>query len=575
VTAIEPRLRRHRIAAAVAVVAALAVSLLAWLGYVAVREWQQSVSVLAERGAEEASEVLLTGMTRDMRAVQRSVLASPALDPFALRPPFEVVNVVAGAFGRYRYPEAFFLWRSEAPRGGMFMYRRDRPPPWAKPVADRNQFPLTVESNPPGLHPLVDRVRIDARNGRRFSVFETSIAGVPHQVVARLFYRDELALELDAVLGFVVNLDWVREHYFAELLREDVWTRGARADVLLAIVDERDRAVTSTAPASVAGPVPTAHRSFPLMFFNPELIAADPPSDLSRHAWRLLATVRNDSSLVAAQSAGSWMLLLQAIAAAALAIGLALTMRASRASIRLAHLQAEFVASVTHEFKTPISTIQAAGASLAAGRISDADAQQEYAGYIVQESQRLARLVDNLLAFSKITDSTVRPHPEPIALGVLINESLHRFRPQFVERQFAVHAEVPADLPPIPGDRAALELMLDNLIDNVIRHSRKARDLRLAAFERDGHVVLEIADRGGGIAEDEVELVTRKFYRGRRAGDGGTGLGLSIVERIAADHAGTLAIRSEPNVGTTVTITLPTMRQRQAHDSPSLAAPAS
>jgi hypothetical protein len=368
VTAIEPLLLRHRIAVAVAVVAAVSVSLLAWLGYVAVREWQQSVSVLAERGAEEASEVLLTGVTRDMRAVQRSVLASPALDAFALRPPFEVVNVVAGAFGRYRYPESFFLWRTEAPNGGMFMYRRDRPPPWAKPVADRNQFPLTVESNPPGLRPLVDRVRIDARNGRRFSVFETSIAGVPYQVVARLFYRDELALELDAVLGFVVNLDWVRQHYFAELLREDIWTRGARADVLLAIEDERDQLVTSTAPASVANSTPSAQRSFPLMFFNPELIAADPPADLPRHFWNLSATVRNDSSLVAAQSAGSRMLTLQAIAAAALVIGLALTMRASRARIRLADLQSDFVSSVTHEFKTPISTIQAAGASLAAGR---------------------------------------------------------------------------------------------------------------------------------------------------------------------------------------------------------------
>jgi signal transduction histidine kinase len=575
VTALEPLLRRHRIAAAVAVLAALAVSLLAWLGYVAVREWQQSVSVLAERGAEEASEVLLTGMTRDMRAVQRSVLASPALDPFALRPPFEVVNVVAGAFGRYRYPESFFLWRSEAPGGGMFMYRRDRPPPWAKPVADRNQFPLTVESNPPGIRPLLDRVRVDARNGRRFSVFETSIAGVPYQVVARIFYRDELALELDAVLGFVVNLDWVRQHYFAELLREDVWTRGARADVLLAIVDERKRQVTSTGPGSIAGPVPSAQRTFPLMFFNPELVAADPPADLPRYTWNLLATVRTDSSLVAAQSAGSRMLILQAIAAAALAIGLALTMRASRASIRLANLQAEFVSSVTHEFKTPISTIQAAAASLAAGRTSGADTLREYAGFIVQEAQRLTRLVDNLLAFSKITDSTVRPQLEAVSLDVLVNESLHRFRPQFVERQFAVHADIPADLPPIPGDRAALELMLDNLIDNVIRHSRNARELRLTAFERDHHVVLEVADRGGGIAEDEVELVTRKFYRGRRAGDGGTGLGLSIVERIAADHAGTLAIRSEPNVGTTVTITLPTTRQPQAHDATSVAASAS
>jgi hypothetical protein len=130
VTAIDPLLLRHRIAAAVAGVAVVSVALLAWLGYVAVREWQQSASVLAERAAGEASEVLLTGMTRDMRAVQRSVLASPALDSISLRPPYEAINIVAGALGRYGYPESFFLWRSEAPGAGMFMHRRDRPPQW-------------------------------------------------------------------------------------------------------------------------------------------------------------------------------------------------------------------------------------------------------------------------------------------------------------------------------------------------------------------------------------------------------------------------------------------------------------
>jgi signal transduction histidine kinase len=569
VTAIDPLLLRHRIAAAVAGVAVVSVALLAWLGYVAVREWQQSASVLAERAAGEASEVLLTGMTRDMRAVQRSVLASPALDSISLRPPYEAINIVAGALGRYGYPESFFLWRSEAPGAGMFMHRRDRPPQWARPVADRNRFPLTVESNPPGLHELLNRLRVDARQGRRFSVFEASISGVPYQVVARLFYRDELALELDAVLGFTVNLDWVRRHYFDELLREDIWTRGARADVLLAIVDEQARLVASTGLASVIPAVPDAQHTFPLMFFNPQLIAADPPADLPRYSWTLSGTVRGDSSLVAAQSAGNRMLMLQAIAAAALAIGLALTMRASRASIRLASLQAEFVSSVTHEFKTPISTIQAAASSLVAGRISSADAQQEYAGFIVQEAQRLTRLVDNLLAFSKITDSTVRPHLEPVALAPLINECLRRFRPQFATRQFAVRADVPDDLPTIVGDRSALELMLDNLIDNVLRHSRKARDLRLTAFERDHHVVIEVADRGGGIADDEVDLVTDRFYRGREAGDGGTGLGLSIVERITSDHAGTLDIRSEPGVGTTVTVTLPITLHHQPRDSAS------
>ena len=112
-------------------------------------------------------------------------------------------------------------------------------------------------------------------------------------------------------------------------------------------------------------------------------------------------------------------------------------------------------------------------------------------------------------------------------------------------------------LPQVQGDRTGLALMLDNLVDNAIRHSRGEHSIAIRARDEGRVVVLEVSDRGGGIPPDEVRHVTRKFYRGRLAGHGGTGLGLAIASRIVDDHRGTLTIDSESGVGTTMRVAIP------------------
>jgi signal transduction histidine kinase len=120
-----------------------------------------------------------------------------------------------------------------------------------------------------------------------------------------------------------------------------------------------------------------------------------------------------------------------------------------------------------------------------------------------------------------------------------------------------VTANVPAGLPPIRGDRMALELVLDNLIDNAIRYSASQPRLVISAHRDKETVVIDVIDHGIGINEDELGHVTRKFFRGRGAPSGGGGLGLAIVHRVVSDHGGSLAIRSTPGKGTTVSVTLP------------------
>ena len=548
-------------AGALAAVACLLVVVLVWLGWYTVRQWQQSLQLLAERQADQASDRFLVELTRDMQAVQRLVLLSPALDAFTSREPgpdptYGAVNLVASAFARYAYPEAFFLWsRERGTAEPVFFYRRDRPVRW-NAAADPAPLPVVVDEHASVGPELLRRIQDDAAQGRRFIVFETQLDGAPYQVVARLIYRDVYRQNLEAILGFAVNLDWARQHYFTALLDEAGFAQRGEGTAI-SITDDSGRTVAG-AEAAVAPGAPTSDRSFPLMFFNPVIAAADSPARLQRRVWMVRATTRSDSSVLAASADANRMRLLGLVAAVTLAVGIALSVRAAQARLRLAELQSDFVASVTHEFKTPIATIRAAGETLAGDRLDGAEARQDYARFIVQESRRLARLVDNLLAFTRVTDTPeVRPAMEPVVLAEVVAQSLDRFAVQLDKAAFRVDVDIEPTLPPVQGDRTGLALMLDNLVDNAIRHSRGAHRMTIRARVEGRAVVLEVSDRGGGIPPDEVRHVTRKFYRGRQAGHGGTGLGLAIASRIVEDHQGTLTIDSESGVGTTMRVSIP------------------
>jgi signal transduction histidine kinase len=258
-----------------------------------------------------------------------------------------------------------------------------------------------------------------------------------------------------------------------------------------------------------------------------------------------------------------------------------LTARAVRESERLTELRSEFVSTVTHELKTPIATIRAAGDTIVRGRITSAEGLRQYAELVVQEAKRLGRLVDNLLAYARITDVTELYHFDAIDVRALVDDAAQEFGAQLTTDKFDVVIEIPPDLPQVWGDPAALKLVLRNLIDNAIRYSGQSRWLRIAAdttAAADGpRVAIAVSDRGIGIPEDELDQVTRRFFRGRRttagsatpevagpdAGSGGSatagsGLGLAIVQRIIEAHGGRVAAASEgAGLGSTFRVFLP------------------
>ena len=542
----------------------ISVTALTWFGYRAIREWQRSSILLVERRANETASLLVTALSHDMYAVHKSVLSAVDREAFMREPPHDVSNVVAGAFARYPYPELFFASRDAASDTVELFMRSDRPPPWALPGAAPIRFPVVMQSDSEVGHAINERLRSDAQFARKFSVFSLERAGTEYQVVARLLYRDEMRQQLEGAFGFMVSIPWVRAHYFPELTNQILQIGGA-AGLALSLLDERRVAVTNT--DAVRGGGPLVGRSFPLMFFDPLLVGVDQSAEFDRRRWMVEVGGAADPTLTAAIHGADRTLLLAAFAAATLALGLVLTSRAVGASARLSELRSEFIATVTHELKTPIATIRAAGDTLISGRISAADAQREYAQLVVQEAKRLTRLVENLLAMSRITDVTEVYVFEPLRVDALVQGTLQEFAHQLDDAGFATRRDIPPDLPAVRADRTAARLLLDNLVDNAIRYSPVVRYLRIGAYRENGMVVLEVSDKGCGIPGDELDQVTRKFFRGRHPVANGSGLGLAIVKRIVADHGGRLAIDSEVNIGTTVRVALPVARDDEETDS--------
>jgi two-component system phosphate regulon sensor histidine kinase PhoR len=234
-----------------------------------------------------------------------------------------------------------------------------------------------------------------------------------------------------------------------------------------------------------------------------------------------------------------------------------LAARAERSSAKLAEMRSEFVSTVTHELKTPIATIRAAAETWSQNRLGGIDTFQSYGRLVFEEAKRLSRLVENLLAYARITDIAQAYAFEPVPVGVLFHDIQQEFEAQLDEAGFDLQINLPPDVRPVRGDRLALRLLFDNLIDNAMRYSKAERRIDLTAESDRSTVTIHVSDSGIGIPPEEIPLVTQKFVRGRRAPSGGSGLGLAIATRIARDHHGALSIRSTPGEGTTVSVSLP------------------
>jgi signal transduction histidine kinase len=532
--------------------------LLMWFGYRATSEWRRSTEEVVERRTTNVMYLLMAALNRDMRSVQNQVL--PQLDPLNSSDA-ALGDEVAKAFARFPYPESFFSWRAaENGKGVLSVFNRaDRPPSWYRGNVGAREFPATVLKNPPELSELVHLVESQAALRSRFIVFEMSIKGQAYQIIARPVYVPPSRTRLHSIVGVTINIDWVKTHYFSDLVAEFVRTIDARHS-LVEITDETGKPIATIRPDvnDVAGSDgPARERKFPLLFFDPVLRATAPPDALPVRNWTARAQIIGDESMLAATTGTRRTFLLISIAAAATIVALLLTVHAGRSAALLATMKSEFVSAVTHELKTPLSSIRLVSETLAKGRFRSPEKVSEYATLLLNDVARLGRTVDNLLTVSRVQDIDRFYTFESVDPGTLLEDALHSFDANLKEQGFEVNVDIPAPLPAVLADRVAIGQVLENVLDNAIRYSNGTRHLTISAVASSQSVSLKIADKGQGIPSEEISHVFEKFYRGHGASPGGSGLGLSIAQRIMKDHHGDIRLESSPGKGTVAEIVLP------------------
>jgi signal transduction histidine kinase len=249
-----------------------------------------------------------------------------------------------------------------------------------------------------------------------------------------------------------------------------------------------------------------------------------------------------------------------ALLLAVVAAGLVATYRLVRRETEMARLKADFVANVSHDLKTPLSLIRMFGETLEMGRVADDAKRREYYGVITRESERLSRLIDNVLDFSRIEGGRRRYEPVPVAVEPMVRETLDAFAHPLREQGFQVDVRIAGDLPDVPLDAEAVSQALGNLVDNAIKYSGARKVLRLEAAAREGRLALVVEDEGIGIPREEHGRIFEKFYRVGRSetqGRRGSGVGLALVRHVAEAHGGRVTVESRPGAGSRFTLWFP------------------
>ncbi|MBN2246474.1 MAG: GHKL domain-containing protein, partial [Candidatus Aminicenantes bacterium] len=243
-----------------------------------------------------------------------------------------------------------------------------------------------------------------------------------------------------------------------------------------------------------------------------------------------------------------------------LIFGLILTTRTIARELELSRMKSDFVSTISHEFKSPLSSIRQLSEMLQSGRVPSEEYRQQYYDVLVEQSERLSLLIDNILDFSKIEEGKKEFDFRMIDIGPLLKETVSAIQDQVRHKNFEIKLKIDEPMSLVRADRAAIAQVLTNLIDNAVKYSGSSKKMIVSAFTEDQHLVIEVKDFGIGIRKEEIDKVFERFYR---VGDEltrqvkGSGLGLTLVKQIVDVHKGTVSVESEPGKGSRFTVRMP------------------
>jgi signal transduction histidine kinase len=276
--------------------------------------------------------------------------------------------------------------------------------------------------------------------------------------------------------------------------------------------------------------------------------------------WEIGAWLSDPSSAASrARSATRAVWILVALLFFVIVLGGAAILRMLSSEMRLARQKTTYVANVSHELKTPLTSIRLFAEMLLSGRQQNEERRREYLRTMVSEAERLSRLVDNVLTFSRRGSGREAIVLEALDLATLAKETLSQLEPHLSRNGF--RSGFAADGPlPVRGNCEALRQVLMNLLSNAEKYSEAVREIEVRCRRRKNSAIVEIADRGPGIPSFQAEKIFQEFFRGDdslTASRSGAGLGLSIARDLARRHGGDVTYAPREGGGSVFSLTLP------------------
>ncbi|MCO6046161.1 cell wall metabolism sensor histidine kinase WalK [Aeoliella sp. ICT_H6.2] len=230
---------------------------------------------------------------------------------------------------------------------------------------------------------------------------------------------------------------------------------------------------------------------------------------------------------------------------------------------RLETIRQEFIANVSHELKTPLSSMMAYAETLQRGALDDSEIRDSFLARIMEQGERLNNLIQDMLRLARIETAQQPFEIEPVDVGAVLGQCVHDYHTQAEAKSIELVYEPPADKTYASADEEGLRVICNNLIDNALKYTPDGGRVEVRWRRDNDTVLLEVKDNGPGIPRGDAARVFERFYRVDKARSrelGSTGLGLSIVKHLVQSFSGAVGVESQPGHGSRFWVELPTAR---------------
>ena len=558
--------RGVRLAAGLAVVVAIPMAVLFYFQFKSLNDIEETSAVVLRQLSSDTAESLTRAVEDYLKRPHISVLLRI---PQARTEPLDLAwidPILRDALKESPFVESFYIWTEVGPRANTWLVYDEAST--AKPSGALNE---RFRSDPAIGAVLLPRLRELMKLRMAIVAFTQEINGRKHYVQAQLRWEGPARDRMTSVMAFAVDAEKLRAQHIPSVLRD--WLASLQQpsgfpNLETEVLDEDGHRIYASHPERTANATPVDERSFAIIFFDKELLEFAAPYEQHREIWGLRTSYGPlpITEIVSASTRPQQALMI--VLAIAMALGVFLVAGAAAREVRVAELKSNFVASVSHDLKTPLALIQLFAETLELGRVRTPERAQEYYGIINSEAKKLTRLIENILDFSRM-EAGLRPYRmEPADLQESVSKVLSRMATQFSQGNFEVKATIEPNLPRILADEDAAEQAIENLLANAMKYSGDAKTIEVEARRADGHIVVSVTDHGIGISRREQGRIFRKFYRVQRelgGGPQGTGLGLAIVDHTMRGHGGFVQVESETDRGSTFSLHFPIPSENAFH----------